>query len=360
MKALIAGGGIAGTATAIALRQAGIDSVVYEAYPSGGDDVGAFLTVMRDGMTALRAIDVHQPVIDHSFPAASVELFNAAGQHLEHRDIAGDPGDGPRTLRRATLYQVLHAEATARGVRIEHGKRLVTAEAVPGGPVAASFADGTRAEGDLLVGADGIHSVTRGLIDDSAPGPRYTGQSIIYGYADGSPAPAAPDAYHMIFGERAFFGYTTPPDGRTWWFARIPGPELSAAERGAATADEWRRRALDAFPDDRTPARAIVAATGAEIVGSNSYDIPTTPRWHNGSMVVIGDAAHAASPAAAQGASMAVEDAVALAQCLRDRPNVGRALDAFESIRRAPTEATVAASARMSRDAAHGPRTSNR
>src|SRR5213078_3854127 len=49
--------------------------------------------------------------------------------------------------------------------------------------------------------------------------------------------PTAPDAYHMIFGERVFFGYTAPPDGR--WFARIPGPELSAAERAAATADEW-------------------------------------------------------------------------------------------------------------------------
>jgi 2-polyprenyl-6-methoxyphenol hydroxylase-like FAD-dependent oxidoreductase len=82
-------------------------------------------------------------------------------------------------------------------------------------------------------------------------------------------------------------------------------------------------------------------------VGANSYDIPTTPRWHNDRLVLVGDAAHAASPAAAQGASMAIEDAVALAAALRGRADPAAAFAAYSARRRAQTEQTVAASARM-------------
>jgi 2-polyprenyl-6-methoxyphenol hydroxylase-like FAD-dependent oxidoreductase len=355
-RALIAGAGIAGTATAIALRRAGIDSVVYESHRAGGDDAGAFLTVMNNGMAALRALDVHQPVLDNSFPARSVELFSAAGAHLEHRTIGNGDGDCARTLTRAALYRLLQAAAVQRGIHVEHGKRVVSARKLTGGGVKVSFMDGSSATGDLLVGADGLHSVTRGLIDPGAPSPRYTGQNIIYGYAAEVPGKTEPDAYHMVFGSSAFFGYTSPPDGRTWWFARLPGPELTAAQRTTATAADWRQRALQAFRQDDAPAAAIIEATGDDVVGSNSYDIPTTPTWHNDAMVVVGDAAHAASPAAAQGASMALEDAVALADSLGSLPDVAKAFTAFESIRREPVEATVAASAEMSQGTARGPR----
>ncbi|GLW29147.1 FAD-dependent monooxygenase [Actinoplanes regularis] len=347
-KALVIGGGIAGCATAIALRAAGFEPVVYEAYPAGGDDAGAFLTVMGNGMAALRSLDAHRPVIAGSYPAASVQIYDAGGRLLETRGI-GDAGEtGPRTLLRSTLYRALQDEAVSRGVRIEHGRRLVQAGMLAGGGVQATFADGGSATGDVLVGADGIHSATRTLIDPDAPRPRYTGQAVVYGYASGVPAPTAPDAYHMIFGSRAFFGYTAAPDGRTWWFARIPGPQ-AGPEQATSTAAQWRERALRAFADDASPAAAVIRATGDEVTGGDSYDVPTTPIWHRGSMVLAGDAAHAASPAAAQGASMALEDAVTLARCLREEADTARAFAAYEAIRREPTEQTVAASAQMSR-----------
>jgi 2-polyprenyl-6-methoxyphenol hydroxylase-like FAD-dependent oxidoreductase len=264
-----------------------------------------------------------------------VELFDAAGRHMSGRPIAGEA----RTLTRATLYRVLQAEARSCGVPIRYGKRLRSASRRPdGGGVMVSFVDGSEVVGDFLVGADGIHSVTRTLIDPAAPTPRYTDQNVIYGYADG--AWTEPDAYHMVFGSRAFFGCTSP-DGRTWWFARIPGPPLTGAE-------DPRRLASDVFAGDAGPAAAIVAATGSDVVGGNSYDLPTTPTWHNALLVLAGDAAHAASPAAAQGASMAVEDAVVLANCLRDTADLGAAFDAYEAVRREPAEETVAASARLS------------
>ncbi len=344
--ALIVGGGIAGTATAIALQTVGISSVIFEAYPSGGEDAGAFLTVMHNGMAALHEIETDRVVIDASYAANAVSLLDASGSLLEQRAI-DPPG---RTLTRATLYRVLQSEATRRGIRIDHGRRLVNATVEAGG-VRASFADGSVVQGDLLVGADGLHSVVRRLIDPDAPRPRYTGQHVVYGYAAGDRGRTAPDAYHMMFGSRAFFGYTTPPAGRTWWFARLNAAELT--ER--IQPEDWRRRVLDAFRDDAGPAAEIVAATGDGIVGSNSYDIPTTPKWHNGSMVLAGDAAHAASPAAAQGASMALEDAVVLARCLAAHGDLNQAFAAYDSLRREPTEETVGASAQMSNNGTRPP-----
>src|SRR4051794_38046203 len=69
--ALIIGGGIAGTVTAMALRKAGIDSTVYEAYRTGADDIGAFLTIMSNGLDALRAVDADGTLEDNSFPVSS-------------------------------------------------------------------------------------------------------------------------------------------------------------------------------------------------------------------------------------------------------------------------------------------------
>ncbi|MDP9793332.1 2-polyprenyl-6-methoxyphenol hydroxylase-like FAD-dependent oxidoreductase [Catenuloplanes nepalensis] len=333
-QALIIGGGVAGAATALALHRAGVPSAVFEAHSAGGDDAGAFLTVMANGMAALDEIGAARAVVDASYPARTVALFDPDGDLVGERPIQGPA----RTLRRATLYRVLQEQVAARGIPIRHGRRLTGTT----GGVRAHFADGSEAEGAFLVGADGIHSRVRRLIDPDAPRPRFTGRHVIYGYADGNPGGAPPDAYHMLNGRRAFFGFTAPGDGRTWWFARIPGEPGT----GGTSPAEWRDLALTAFRDDATPAAAIITATGADVIGGDSYDIPTTPRWHDDHLVLAGDAAHAASPAAAQGASMALADAVALAAALTAHgDDHAAAFATYEARRRTETEETVAASA---------------
>ena len=169
-KALIIGGGIVGPVTAIALRKAGIDSVIYESYPAGTSDAGAFLTIAANGQDALRAIDAEQPVRDASFPATRLQLFDSTGAQLADVPLGSDR-DGPRTLTRAALCQVLRDEAARRSIRIEHGKRLVGATATPGATVIASFADGSHAEADLLIGADGIHSPSAPSSTPGLPSP---------------------------------------------------------------------------------------------------------------------------------------------------------------------------------------------
>jgi 2-polyprenyl-6-methoxyphenol hydroxylase-like FAD-dependent oxidoreductase len=204
------------------------------------------------------------------------------------------------------------------------------------------FADGSHADGDVVVGADGIRSLVRTAIDPAAPEPRYTGLMIACGYADADASD--PRRYDMIHGSHAFLGHTTGPDGRAWWFARVPSPELTTSDL-TAPATCWRDRLADAFAADSTPAAALIRSTSDPMTVTSTYDIPSLPTWHNDTMTVIGDAAHAASPSTAQGASMALEDAAVLAQCLRDTPAIPEALALFEKLRRDRVERVVQAGA---------------
>ena len=358
-KALVIGGGIAGPVTAMALQRAGNDPVVYEAYDtSAGLDAGAFLTVAVNGLDALRVLDAHEPVLDAGFATRKIEFFSGTGKRLGELPVGGTLPDGTvtHTIKRADLYRVLHDESIRRGIRIEHGKRLVDAETTPDGGVVARFEDGTQATGDLLIGADGIHSRTRRIIDPAAPEPRYTGLGNIGGFTRNASVNTKPGIYVMVWGKRAFFGYTVSPSGEIWWFANPPSAkELTRAEPAATTTEQWRQRLIGLFADDATPAVEIIKATTGELSATNQYDMPSMPTRHRGPMVIVGDAAHAASPASGQGASMAIEDAVVLAKCLRDLPDIERAFAAYEQLRRERVERVVAQGARSSSGKAAGP-----
>ena len=357
-KALIIGGSIAGPVAAMALGRVGLGSVVYEAYAGGADDAGAFLTFASNGLDALRAIDAHHLVLEKGFPTPRMQIQSGTGKHLGDVPNGGTPYDGAvsQTLKRSDLYQALRDEAVRRGARVEYGKRLVDARITADGGVEARFEDGTEAGGDLLIGADGIRSRTRRIIDPSAPGARYIPVLNIGGYASDVRVPAEPSTFRMVFGKRAFFGYAVHPSGEVWWFANPPrADEPSSAELAATTAEQWRKMLVGLFADDATPAVQIIRATRGRLAGWATYDLPSVPTWHRGPMVIIGDAAHATAPSSGQGASMAIEDAVVLARCLRDLPDIGQAFATYERLRRARVERIVAHGARTSNSKAAGP-----
>jgi FAD-dependent urate hydroxylase len=356
-RALIIGGGVAGPVAAMALQRAEIDAVVYEAYPQSTEEVGSYLTVATNGIDALRAVDADSPVLDAGFPTPVNVLLSGTGRRLGTVSNGGRLPDGTtaHTIRRARLYRALHQQAAARGIPFEFGKRLMDAAAGPDGRVVARFEDGTEATGDLLVGGDGVHSATRRLIDPAAPDGRYVGLVNFGGYTADAAAGAEPGAWHMIFGRRAFFGYVVDPAGGTVWFANVPRPAVSQAERAATTASGWQRQLVDLFAGDRGPASELVAAGRLELTADNTHDLPRVPIWHQGPMVVIGDAAHAPSPTSGQGASMAAEDAVVLARCVRDLPDIPRALAAYEGLRRRRAERIVAQGARTGSAKTQGP-----
>jgi 2-polyprenyl-6-methoxyphenol hydroxylase-like FAD-dependent oxidoreductase len=356
-KALIVGGGVAGPVTAMALQRAGIEAAVYEAYPQRTEEVGSYLTVATNGLDALRAVQADGPVLAGGFPTPVNVLLSSGGRRLGSASNGGRLPDGTvsHTIKRARLYRALHQQAADRGIPIEFGRRLVGAGATAGGGVIARFEDGTQATGDLLVGADGVHSATRRIIDPHAPAGRYVGLVNFGGYTPEVAAPGQPGAWHMIFGRRAFFGHVVDPDGGTVWFANVPRPPVTSAERDGTTAEQWRRQLIGLFAGDRGPAAELIAAGRLELAADNTHDLPKVPTWRRGPMVIIGDAAHAPSPTSGQGASMAAEDAVVLAKCLRDLPDVPQALAAYERLRRRRVERIVAQGARTSRSKTQGP-----
>jgi FAD-dependent urate hydroxylase len=356
-EAIIVGGGLAGTATALALHRAGIDATVHESAPSSADDVGAWLTLAGNGLDALATLGLADDVAAAGFPTPRMTLRTGNDRELLDFASGADRADGlqAHTIRRPDLYRVLR-DATARaGVPITYGRRLVDVDHLPGGRLRASFADGSEATGDLLIGADGLRSRTRQLIDSAAPGARYTGLLNVGGYARGLDLGRPPGVLDFCFGRRCFLGHVTSPEGDVWWFTNPPSPEPGHRELAAMSEERWRAKLLDLFADDDLPMRTLLAASDTLFAGWPTYDIPTVPTWHGDGMVLVGDAVHAASPASGQGASMAFEDAVTLALCLRDRSTVADAFATYEQLRRRRVEAVVARGKRSGDAKAPGP-----
>jgi 2-polyprenyl-6-methoxyphenol hydroxylase-like FAD-dependent oxidoreductase len=125
----------------------------------------------------------------------------------------------------------------------------------------------------------------------------------------------------------------------------VTDERLSIDEIADGTPAHWREMLVPLLRRDATPAAGIVAATGDELMVTNAHDLPDVPRWRTGRVLIIGDAAHAASPATGQGASMALEDAVVLAKALRDAGTTDEALGTYERLRRPRVEANIAVSA---------------
>jgi 2-polyprenyl-6-methoxyphenol hydroxylase-like FAD-dependent oxidoreductase len=215
-KALIVGGGVAGPVAAMALQRAGITAVVYEAHVPTGEEVGSYLTVASNGLDALGAIGADGPVLDAGFPTPTNVLLSSGGRRLGAVSNGGRLADGTaaHTIKRARLYRALHQQAGDRGVQVVFGKRLVDAQPTRDGGVVATFEDGTQAAGALLVGADGVHSTTRRLLDPAAPAGRYVGLVNFGGYTPEPAGGAEPGVWHLIFGRRAFFGYVVDPGRR--------------------------------------------------------------------------------------------------------------------------------------------------
>lgn len=358
-RVLVIGGGIAGTAAALALHKAGLDAAVFEAHPDTAEDIGAFLTLASNGMRALAQLDATDAVTAIGFPLTSMRLLDGRGAELAHAPMgeADDPALSYRCLRRGELNAALQAEAVRRGIGLRHGARLLSVDDGPDG-VTARFSDGTTATGDLLIGADGLNSAVRRTV---APGvrPEYAGQRVFYGYTPGVPSADGTGHITMVRGTGAAFGYAVSPEGETYWFARVTGEPLTADELADATPAARRDLLVASLREDATPAADIVEAATGHVMATNATEMPLGTAWHRGRCLIIGDAAHAASPATGQGASMALEDAVVLAKALRDTPDTRAAFSVYETCRRPRVEHNITVSGQMSRGT-HAPSVTGR
>jgi len=259
--ALIIGAGIAGPTIALAFERAGIDVGVFEAYDEPADYAGLFLNTASNGLDALRIIGVDVAESADGFPIPRMVMWSGAGKRLGEVGNGVPLADGTVSVcvRRGLLQKTLRDQALDRGILMQYGKRL-DSFAVTDTGVVARFTDGSEASGDILIGADGIHSRTRQLLNPDAPRPRFTGMLSIGGYSSVPGLPPTTGTQHFVFGKRAFFGYLVREDGEIYWFrqrASRRGAESPGAGRGlgvavdAAADRAVRRRHAPHRPDHR-------------------------------------------------------------------------------------------------------------
>ena len=352
MKAVIVGGGVAGPAVALGLQRVGVESVVLESRTVEQMRAGSYLTLSPNGVHAADQLGVGEELRAAAFPTRRNVLVSGTGRVLGSVSLGTPLPDGTPglTLQRPALARLLADGATRHGIEVRHGARVVGVRGEPD-RVGVELADGTRVGGDLLVAADGVRSTIRSLVDPSAPEGRYVGLTNFGGTtrAAARTAELPDEAWQMMFGTRAFFGAHRTPHGDVVWFANVPRPPIDAAERAATSEEQWREWLVGLFADDAGPAAELVRAGELLLAGDSTFDLRHVPVWHRGRLVLVGDAAHAPAPSSGQGASMALEDAVELARCLRDVPGgLDAAFAAYEGLRRSRVERVVAAGARSS------------
>lgn len=328
-KAMIVGCGIAGPVLAMFLTQAGIQAVVYEGRPEPNDEAGYFLNLAPNGVAVLDTLSLKDEVIARGTPTTSIIFQNHRGKRLAIL---------PETtilLRRGLLNKALREAAMRSSVPVEFDKRLKDVEITRARTAVARFEDGSEAQGDLLVGCDGIHSRTRRSVMPDAPKPRYTGMMDSGGFTRAAGVPPSGGVMRMTFGTKGFFGYQVVSSGEVFWFENYQEPtEPDREQLEAIPNDGYQQKLLDMHRGDREPIPTIIRSTESRIGRYPNYDMPSLPTWYRGPVCLIGDAAHATLPSAGQGASMALEDAVVLAKCLRDIPDTERAFAAFEALRK--------------------------
>jgi FAD-dependent urate hydroxylase len=328
-RVLIVGGGIAGLALARMLPRIGVWPEVIEREqvwrPAGtgmylpGNAVRALSVLGLEARVASRAIEIqHQRFCDHR------------GRLLCEVDVTELwAGVGPcLALHRADLHALLREAAGEMPIRLGLAVERI---AQRDGIVSVEFSDATSGQYDLVVGADGIHSAVRRLTFEPTAAPRPVGQ---VGWRFLAPRPSEVTTWSVMLGRRTAFLTLPLDDDRVYCYCDVVSPPAhDTPERGPA------QRLGELFSDFAEPAATLVdALDGACDIHVATIEEVALDRWAHERVALVGDAAHATSPNMAQGAAMALEDALVLTDCLRKIPAIPDAIAAFEARRRPRTD----------------------
>ena len=350
-KALIIGAGIAGPVTAIFLKRAGFDAEVYEAWPHA-TGIGGGLQIAPNGMHVLAELGLADEMIRRGSIAESFDFYSQGGRRLGsvNRNMKERFGQPAVNMCRATLNEALLNKAWCSNVELHFEKRLARIEDRPDQPVVAHFADGSSTEGDFVIGADGVHSATRRHVIPDGPTPFDTGLIGFGGFVPRSLIEGTPIGQRVAttFGQSGFFGYgfcsSDPDDGVMWWSTQ-PSHGVDAATFRAMDQAALRQHLRGFHAGWHDPIPQIIDAA-ANIMVTDTLDVASLPTWSRKRTLLIGDAAHATSPHAGQGASLALEDAMRLGRLMRDGQELGLTFQNFEHERRARAEKIVAVARR--------------
>jgi 2-polyprenyl-6-methoxyphenol hydroxylase-like FAD-dependent oxidoreductase len=350
-KALIIGAGIAGPVTAIFLRKAGIDAAVFEAWPYS-KGIGGGLQIAPNGMHVLAEIGLADEMIGRGSIAESFDFHSQSGRFLGsiNRNMKERFGQPAVNMCRATLNEIIVDKAWCAHAEFHFEKRLVNIEDRPDQSVVAHFADGSSAEGDFVIGADGVHSAVRGHVVPDGPKPFDTGLIGFAGFVPRSllEGTSVGQRVETTFGQSGFFGYgfcSPDPDRGLMWWSTQPSHGLDAATFRAMDQQALKQHLRDFHAGWHDPIPDIIDAA-ENIVVTDTLDVASLPTWSRKRTLLIGDAAHATSPHAGQGASLALEDAMRLGRLMLDGQELGLTFQNFEHERRPRAEKIVAVARR--------------
>lgn len=321
----IIGGGVAGVALAAGLDPKRFEVRLHERAPDRRE-LATVYGLWPHALRALQMLGVDEQVRACSHPALGAAVSTSAGRSIGRTRAPDDSWLVPRP----DLLRVL-------------------AEAVP--PTVQRFThaihDPATLDGDVVVGADGVHSVTRAAAWNRPA--RRTGAMAFRGVVDGSIEDLVPgqQGLHEFWGRGSLFGISPNTGGRTNWFASTR--EFRATPEEAL---EWSRRHFAGFP---TPVHTVLkrAEPGHTLVNP-IVETPMLRSLVRGRHVLVGDAAHAMSPNLGRGACEALVDAATLAQCLSTLAPAD-ALRAYERRRLVRGQTLRLASGAVRRVALHWP-----
>ena len=307
-KIAIVGGGIGGLTAAVALARSGIAAEVYEQAPLL-EEIGAGVGLWSNALAALDSIGLSGKVAQLAVQVARQGIRRSDGDWLmciPAKVMAARWGAGLVLVHRAELQQLLAAELDPATIHL--GARCTEVEA-NGDSAIARFADGQQVQADVLIGADGVHSVVRAAL--FGPGSlRHRGYTCVRSITPAGSVPLPHDGAET-WGRGARFGLGPTSGERIIWYATWN------VRAGADDATDTAERLRTIFGRWHDPIPAIIEATPeAALIRTDIYDRWPTRTWAKGHVALIGDAIHPMTPDLAQGACQAIVDATTLANCL--------------------------------------------
>lgn len=304
---LVIGAGIGGLTAAIALGKRGFRVEMIERDPDWRV-YGVGIIQQSNVIRAMHALGILQDYLDAGFGFDHVDIFAPTGQHLASVPSPKLVPEHPANIGigRRALHEVLAKRAREAGAQIRLGVEAEGFSETADG-ITVTFSDGTSGHYDLVIGADGVHSKTRAQLLPEAPKPQFTGQGVWRYNFPRDPELRSLHAYEGRTGmglvplaQNLMYMYITSPEPGNPWYER---EGLAAKMRAKlAQAPERIRTLGEQIVDD------------AEVVYKPLECIFVDGDWHRGRVVLLGDAVHATTPHLGQGAGMAIEDAIVLAE----------------------------------------------
>jgi 2-polyprenyl-6-methoxyphenol hydroxylase-like FAD-dependent oxidoreductase len=326
MKILIAGGGLGGLTAAIALLRIGFQVEIFEKSHELRE-IGAGLGVWPNATRVLRKLGPLEEALCRSQVINSIQVRTWRGELISEVRIVGQFDTPGICIHRADLLSILSEQVPSECVHL--GEKLESFKEHDTG-VAAGFSSGTTAEGDVLVGADGIHSRVRALLWGETK-PVYRGYQAWRGIAAFEIKTRPPTISIEFWGHGKRFGMAPIGLDRVFWYATA-----NALEGTLGGQSTWKQELLGAFQDWSSPIPELIEGTEREaILKHEIVDRPPLRRWGKGRITLLGDAAHLTTPNLGQGACLAIEDAAVLARCLAKDEDTPKMLRQYESLRHA-------------------------